>query len=79
MQDPTHDSRSARHCPSCNRSLYHASPRCPDCGWQAWHTKPEFLWLVVALVIGGFFIVGLYYQNTDYTMVTQRTGDRQSH
>jgi hypothetical protein len=67
MQDPSHSSRSSQKCPSCQKSLYYSSTRCSDCGWQAWHTTQEFIWLLVALVIGGLFVFGLSRQNSDYT------------
>lgn len=34
---------------------------------------------MIALVIGGFFIVGLYNQGNEYPTVGQKHGDRRSH
>ena len=75
MPHSPHTSRASRKCPSCNKSLYYSSKRCSDCGWQSWRSKPEFLWLIVALFIGGFFVIGLYHQNSDTTPRTQQSGD----
>ena len=67
MHNSSHDSRSSQKCPSCQKSLYYSSTKCSDCGWQAWYATQEIVWLLVALVLGGLFVVGLARQNTDYT------------
>jgi len=72
MPGRSHHSHASRKCPSCGKSLYYSSRRCTDCGWQAWRSRPEFFWLIAAFVLGVFFVIGLYRQNTDFSTIAQK-------